>query len=199
MNNIFACDKKAIGLIHKVYLSKLKNLKKYTACTKTKSEVSGGGKKPWKQKGTGNARAGSIRSPLWKGGGVIFGPKPRQVLKKINRKENKLATAFAFFLKKNVTKVIPNILLETLSTFKTSSLIKFIKSENISLKKKIVIVVAKPNKGILVASKNIKNVQVLHFNNLDLFSILQASQILIFEEAFNLFTEKYGIFRKDII
>ncbi len=92
--------KKSIGLIHKVYLTQLKNSKKYTASTKTKSEVRGGGKKPWRQKGTGNARAGSSRSPLWVGGGVTFGPKPHNVNKKINKKERKLAILSAFYLKK---------------------------------------------------------------------------------------------------
>jgi len=79
--------KKAIGLIHRVYLTQLKNARKYTASTKTKSEVRGGGKKPWKQKGTGRARAGSSRSPLWVGGGVTFGPKPRVVSKKLIKKK----------------------------------------------------------------------------------------------------------------
>jgi large subunit ribosomal protein L4 len=74
--------KKAIGLIHRVYLTQLKNSRQYLASTKTKSEVRGGGRKPWKQKGTGRARAGSSRSPLWRGGGVSFGPKPRLVSKK---------------------------------------------------------------------------------------------------------------------
>ena len=77
--------KKAIGLIHRVYLTQLKNARKYTASTKTKSEVRGGGRKPWKQKGTGRARAGSSRSPLFVGGGITFGPRPRIVSKKINK------------------------------------------------------------------------------------------------------------------
>ena len=88
-NNIFLenlenkIDKKnAIGLIHRVYLTQLKNARQHLSSTKTKSEVRGGGRKPWKQKGTGNARAGSRRSPLWVGGGVSFGPKPRLVSKK---------------------------------------------------------------------------------------------------------------------
>jgi large subunit ribosomal protein L4 len=85
--NNFERKKKAIGLIHKVYLAQLKTSRKYTASTKTKSEVRGGGRKPWKQKGSGNARAGSSRSPLWSGGGVIFGPKPRTVKKKLIRKK----------------------------------------------------------------------------------------------------------------
>ena len=92
--------KKAIGLIHRVYLTQLKNSRKYTASTKTKSEVRGGGRKPWKQKGTGNARAGSTRSPLFVGGGVIFGPKPRIVNKKVNKKEKRLAITSALYLKK---------------------------------------------------------------------------------------------------
>ncbi len=76
--------KKSIGLIHKAYISFLKSIKVFKASTKTKSEVVGGGRKPWKQKGTGKARAGSIRSPLWVGGGVSFGPKPKNIFKKIN-------------------------------------------------------------------------------------------------------------------
>ena len=74
--------KKAIGLIHRIYLIQLKNRRKHTASTKTRSEVRGGGRKPWKQKGTGRARAGSSRSPLWTGGGVSFGPKPHITKKK---------------------------------------------------------------------------------------------------------------------
>ena len=88
--------KKAVGLIHRVYLTQLKNVRKYTASTKTKSEVRGGGKKPWKQKGTGRARAGSSRSPLWVGGGVSFGPRPRIVSKKMHNiaKKQKHVTNF---------------------------------------------------------------------------------------------------------
>ena len=92
--------KKAIGLIHRVYLTQLKNSRQYLASTKTKSEVRGGGRKPWKQKGTGRARAGSSRSPLWRGGGVSFGPKPRLVSKKVNKKERRLAILSALYLKK---------------------------------------------------------------------------------------------------
>lgn len=111
--------KKAIGLIHKVYLAQLKNSRKYLASTKTKSEVRGGGKKPWRQKGTGNARAGSSRSPLWVGGGVIFGPKPRLVNKKINKKERRLAILSALYLKKQQLTFIEENLFEEFNTIKT--------------------------------------------------------------------------------
>ena len=110
-NNIFLenlenkIDKKnAIGLIHRVYLTQLKNARQHLSSTKTKSEVRGGGRKPWKQKGTGNARAGSRRSPLWVGGGVSFGPKPRLVSKKVNKKERRLAILSALYLKKKQCK-----------------------------------------------------------------------------------------------
>ena len=93
---------KRIGLIHRIFLTELKNRRRHTASTKTKSEVRGGGRKPWRQKGTGNARAGSIRSPLWVGGGVSFGPRPHLVSKKINKKEKRLGILAALSLKSKI-------------------------------------------------------------------------------------------------
>ena len=95
-------NKFIIGFIHRCYLIKLKNSKKYLASTKTRGEVSGGGRKPWKQKGTGKARAGSIRSPLWRGGGVIFGPKPKLVSNKIHNNENKKSIILSLISKKTI-------------------------------------------------------------------------------------------------
>ena len=100
--------KKAVGLIHRIYLIQLKNRRKHTASTKTRSEVRGGGRKPWKQKGTGRARAGSIRSPLWKGGGVVFGPKPKQIKLKLNKKEKNLALTTLLVNKYKQTFVFAN-------------------------------------------------------------------------------------------
>ena len=114
--------KKAIGLIHKVYLAQLKTSRKYTASTKTKSEVRGGGKKPWRQKGTGSARAGSTRSPLWVGGGVTFGPKPRIVNKKINKKERRLAILSAIYLKKKEFVFLEEKNYEEFSQIKTKNI-----------------------------------------------------------------------------
>jgi len=114
--------KQAIGLIHRVYLNLLKNKRKYLASTKTKSEVRGGGRKPWRQKGTGRARAGSIRSPLWVGGGVIFGPKPRTVFKKINKKEKNLQLFGSFFKQKQIVSV-PETDFSSISEIKTKKLV----------------------------------------------------------------------------
>jgi len=113
----------SVFLIHRGLITQIKNKKKRLASTKTRSEVKGGGKKPWKQKGTGNARSGSNTSPLWKGGGVIFGPKPRQIKKKINRKEKQLALKYVLYSKKNQTHILNDLDL-LCSSFKTNIFLK---------------------------------------------------------------------------
>ena len=94
-------DKSGNYLLHKDLLRHLSSKRQGTVSTKTRSEVRGGGRKPWQQKGTGRARAGSNRSPLWKGGGVIFGPKPKKVALKLNKKERRLALQTLLYNKKN--------------------------------------------------------------------------------------------------
>ena len=91
-----AKEENAEHIVHRALVRQLNNARQGTASTKTRAEVRGGGRKPWRQKGTGRARAGSIRSPLWRGGGVIFGPKPRDYSTKMNRKERRLALRTAF-------------------------------------------------------------------------------------------------------
>ena len=86
-----AKEENAVHIVHRALIRQTNNARQGTACAKTRAEVRGGGRKPWKQKGTGRARAGSIRSPLWRGGGVIFGPKPKDYNMKMNRKERRLA------------------------------------------------------------------------------------------------------------
>jgi large subunit ribosomal protein L4 len=96
-------------LLHKDLLRHFNSQKQGTVSTKTRSEVRGGGRKPWRQKGTGRARAGSNRSPLWKGGGVIFGPKPKKVTLKLNKKERRLALQTLLYNKKNNILIIENL------------------------------------------------------------------------------------------
>lgn len=91
-----AKEENASHIVHRALVRQMNNARQGTASSKTRSEVRGGGRKPWRQKGTGRARAGSIRSPLWRGGGVIFGPKPRSFSTKMNRKERRLALRTAF-------------------------------------------------------------------------------------------------------
>ena len=111
-------------LIHKDITRQQIQQKQGTVSTKTRSEVRGGGRKPWRQKGTGRARAGSNRSPLWKGGGVIFGPKPKTISKKLNKKERQLSLQTLLYNKRNIISVIDN-LENTFETPKTKAFIDF--------------------------------------------------------------------------
>jgi large subunit ribosomal protein L4 len=184
--------KKAIGLIHRVYLSLLKNARKYTASTKTKSEVRGGGRKPWRQKGTGNARAGSIRSPLWKGGGVIFGPKPRIVKKKINKKERRLAILSAFYLKETRLIKISDQFFKDFEDKKTKNIVNFVKTFDINNEKKILFILPESNKNFWLATRNLKNIDIATAKSVNLFQLLHAEYIFLSNLSFTLINEIYG-------
>jgi large subunit ribosomal protein L4 len=181
--------KQAIGLIHKLYITQLKQAQIHTASTKTKSEVRGGGRKPRPQKGQGYARSGSTRSPLWVGGGVIFGPKPHTVTKKINKKEKKLAILSAFFLKKKELIVTKEI--ENLQLIKTKDAIKFFKNYPINLKtEKILCILSKQNKEFWIASRNIKNIRVTTAKSVNIKELLWSNRILLSEDSLSIISNK---------
>lgn len=184
--------KKAIGLIHRVYLTQLKNSRKYTASTKTKSEVRGGGRKPWKQKGTGNARAGSTRSPLWVGGGVIFGPKPRIVSKKINKKERRLAILSALYLKKKDFIFIKDEQLTNFNIIKTKEILNILKTLNVNATKKILFVLNTSNKKLWLATRNLKNITITTAKCLNLKQLLNTNHIVLSESSLDLINSTYG-------
>jgi len=129
-------------LIHKDILRHYASQKQGTVSTKTRSEVRGGGRKPWRQKGTGRARAGSNRSPLWKGGGVIFGPKPKTINFKLNKKERRLALQTLLYNKKNNLLIIENLENE-INTPKTKTFLKICQNCGINLNQKLLIIVSK--------------------------------------------------------
>ena len=186
--------KKAIGLIHRVYLCQLKNSRKYTASTKTKSEVRGGGRKPWRQKGTGRARAGSIRSPLFVGGGVIFGPKPRLVSKKINKKEKRLAILSAFYLKKKQyiflnENTFTNF--DSLKQTKTKEVSKLLTNNNVVTNSKVLFILAKPNKFFWLASRNLKHVEVTTASCMNIEQLLKAKFIFLSQISLDLINLTY--------
>ena len=171
-------------LIHKNTL-KYRILKKQgTVSTKTKSEVRGGGRKPWKQKGTGNARAGSNRSPLWRGGGVIFGPKPKKIKFKVNKKECKLAFRTLLFNKYKSTILINNFI-ENWAICKTRNLLNFLTQFNIKLSQKILLVVSIKTKPLFLASRNNKNIKLISAKTLNTTTLLQNKVILITQSALN--------------
>lgn len=194
MNNIYI-KKHAIGLIHKVYLAHLKNTRKYTASTKTKAEVAGGGRKPWKQKGTGQARAGSTRSPLWAGGGVIFGPKPRKVFKKINKKEKNLAIRSALFLKKEDFIFISDDQFAHLASLKkTKPTYEFLIKLGLTNRNSALLIVEKSNKMLWLAMRNLKNINICTISSLNIELILKTNKIILSTRSFELLNTLYGKF-----
>ena len=191
---IFLLDrkKKAIGLIHRVYLTQIKNARKYTASTKTKSEVRGGGRKPWKQKGTGRARAGSSRSPLWVGGGVSFGPRPRIVSKKINKKERRLAILSAFYLKKKEFLFVEDTLFSGSTITKTKQIIKTLNELNLSSDSKILIILTAPNQKLWLATRNLKNIDLTVATCLNIKQLLNTNHIVLSNTSLELINSTYG-------
>lgn len=184
--------KKAIGLIHRVYLTQLKNARKYTASTKIRSEVRGGGRKPWKQKGTGNARAGSTRSPLFVGGGVIFGPRPRIVSKKINKKERRLAILSALYLKKQQFVFVNDTVFNDFNDIKTKNIVKLIATLGLNNNSKILFVLTKPNKFFWLATRNLKNIEVTVASCLNIEQLLHSNHIILSNLALELINSTYG-------
>ena len=184
--------KKAIGLIHRVYLTQIKNARKYTASTKTKSEVRGGGRKPWKQKGTGRARAGSSRSPLWVGGGVSFGPRPRIVSKKINKKERRLAILSALYLKKKQFLFVEENLFSDSTITKTKQIIKTLNELNLSSDSKILIILNAPNRKLWLATRNLRNIDLTVATCLNIKQLLNTNHIVLSNSSLELINSTYG-------
>ena len=190
---IFEDKKRAIGLIHKVYLAQLKTSRVHKASTKTKSEVRGGGRKPWKQKGTGQARSGSIRSPLWVGGGVIFGPKPHIVNKKINKKERQLAILSALQLKKHQLTILNDIEEKALSgKGKTKTIVDLLSKRSITKHNKILIITAEHKKGLWLITRNLKNVQITTALCLNLQHLLSCDVIMLSISSYKLINKING-------
>jgi large subunit ribosomal protein L4 len=184
--------KKAIGLIHRAYLTQLKNSRNYTASTKTRSEVRGGGRKPWKQKGTGNARAGSRRSPLFVGGGVSFGPKPRVVSKKINKKERRVAILSALYIKKQQFLFVNEETYTKFDSVKTKNVCELISTLNLKQNSKILFVLEKQNKFFWLSTRNLKNVEVTIATCLNIEQLLNANHIVLSNNGLDLINSTYG-------
>ena len=177
-------------LIHKDILRHKIHKKQGTVSTKTRSEVRGGGRKPWRQKGTGRARAGSNRSPLWKGGGVIFGPKPKTKNIKLNKKERQLALQTLLYNKRNFIVVVNNFE-NSIELPKTLDFCRLCKNCGISLNQKLLVVVSKKTVPLILSIRNIKNVELISATTLNSLSILKAKQILLTPQAINEIKEIY--------
>ena len=177
-------------LLHKDLLRHYTSQKQGTVSTKTRSEVRGGGSKPWKQKGTGRARAGSNRSPLWKGGGIIFGPKPKKVVLKLNKKERKLAFQTLLYNKRNFITVIDN-LENIIDVPKTKKFCLLCENCNIPLNQKVLVIVSKKTSALTLSVQNIKNVELALAKTINTYNLLKAKKILITPQAINEMKEIY--------
>nr|WMP11878.1 50S ribosomal protein L4 [Laurencia australis]WMP12089.1 50S ribosomal protein L4 [Laurencia australis] len=176
--------KKQMYCIHRSLKNQLKNGRIRNANTKTRSEVRGGGKKPWKQKGTGRARVGSTRSPLWKGGGVIFGPKRAKYTSKINKKEKDLAISTLLYNKISKTKIVDCLLITTKKP-NTKNALETLRNININVNKykNILIIVEKKTKLIYLSFRNISNIELIEAKNLNILSLLKAEIIVITRQS----------------
>jgi large subunit ribosomal protein L4 len=177
-------------LLHQDLVRHFGSQRQGTVSTKTRSEVRGGGRKPWRQKGTGRARAGSNSSPLWKGGGVTFGPKPRTFSLKLNKKERRLALQTLIYNKKNQILIIENLENE-INAPKTKAFIKVCKDCGINLDKKVLVVVETKTPALKLATQNIQNVELISASSLNTFSLLKAKQIILTPLAINYIKEIY--------
>ena len=177
-----------IHVMHLALRRQLNNARSGNACTKTRAEVSGGGRKPWKQKGTGRARAGSTRSPLFAGGGVIFGPKPRNYDLAMPQKARKLALKSALSARAEQLVVVKDF--SGVNEPKTKLVAATLKSLNVSGKVLIVAdTKAEENKYLSLAGRNIPTVKMILPTNLNVKDLLEADYVVMTEAAVNAITE----------
>lgn len=188
-------DEKVFGVepnIHVMHLAlkrQLSNARQGSHNTKTRAEVSGGGRKPWKQKGTGRARAGSIRSPLFAGGGVSFGPKPRSYETNLPQKARKLALRSALSAKLEAMTVVKDF--SELKEVKTKAFAKVL--SDLKVTGKILVIAdfkAEENKNLEMSARNIASVKLLYPSNLNVKDLIEADSIVTTESAINEITER---------
>jgi large subunit ribosomal protein L4 len=178
-----------LHVMHLALRRQLNNARQGSACAKTRAEVSGGGKKPWKQKGTGRARAGSLRSPLFVGGGVIFGPKPRDYSFSMPQKARKLALKSALSSRNDQLVIVKDF--SSLTEPKTKLMASALKS--LKLSGKVLIVAdlkAAENQNLELAARNIPSVKLLLPSNLNVKDLLEADSVVITEAAVKDITER---------
>ncbi|WP_330205049.1 50S ribosomal protein L4 [Cyanobacterium sp. Dongsha4] len=177
-------------IVHRALVRQLHNQRQGTVSSKTRAEVRGGGRKPWRQKGTGRARAGSIRSPLWRGGGVIFGPKPRDFDMKMNRKERKLAIRTAFMDRVEDLIVVENF--DQIETPKTKEVISALTRFGVEKDAKVLIVVNDSiPENLYLSARNLPTVKMIKHDCLNVYDILYADKIVATSEAITKIQEVY--------
>ena len=175
-------------LVHMAVLQQLANNRKGTQKAKTRSEVRGGGRKPWRQKGTGHARQGSTRAPQWTGGGVVFAPVPRDYSFKINKKEKRAAlkSALTSRVQENKLIVVDELKLDEI---KTKQFAQVMKNLNVD---KALVVINDNDQNIVMSAKNIPTVKVAQTNTINVFDILKYSTVVVTKDAVATIEEVYA-------
>ena len=186
-----AKESSALDLLHRAVLRQQAHSRQGTASTLTRSEVRGGGRKPYKQKGTGRARQGSIRTPLRPGGGIIFGPKPRKYNLAMNRKERRLALRTALMSRISDSKIIKDFG-SKLEVPKTSEIVALLNRVGIDPYGKILIILNKPSEIIKRSIRNLEKVKLISADQLNVFDLLNADSLVIGEDALSTIKEVYS-------
>lgn len=176
------------AVLHQVVVAQLANKRQGTQSAKTRAEVRGGGIKPWRQKGTGRARQGSIRSPQWVGGGIVFAPKPRDYRVSLPRSMRKVAMKSAL-----TAKVMENemIVLENLEfdAPKTKDMVTMLKAFDV---KKALIITAESNENVYKSGRNVEGIQVMPVNNINVYDLLKYDNLIITQDAVSKLEEVYA-------
>lgn len=186
-----AKESTAAHVVHRALVRQLANARQGTASSKTRAEVRGGGRKPWRQKGTGRARAGSIRSPLWRGGGVIFGPKPRDYEIKMNRKERRLALRTAL-LSRAADLVVVEEFSSEFSRPKTKELVAAIARWGVEPGVKVLLILPERQETIYLSARNVAKLKLIPADQLNIFDLLNADKIITTATALAKIEEVYG-------
>jgi large subunit ribosomal protein L4 len=178
-DSAFGSEVKA-HLFHQVVRMQLANRRRGTASTKTRGEVRGGGRKPWRQKGTGRARQGSTRSPLWRGGGVALGPKPRTYAYELPKKVRRAAlrSALALKVREGLLRVVDRL---ELDAPKTKQMAKFLK--DLGLEKSTLILIASDNVNVQLAARNLPDVKVMRVEGLNIYDLLAHDHLICAPDA----------------
>ncbi|NJM85884.1 MAG: 50S ribosomal protein L4 [Hydrococcus sp. RU_2_2] len=186
-----AKEENAPHIVHRAIVRHLANARQGTASSKTRAEVRGGGRKPWRQKGTGRARAGSIRSPLWRGGGVTFGPKQRDYSLKMNRKERRLALRTAFFGRAEDTIVVENFA-DQLQQPKTKELVSALTRWGATNKGKVLLVLTEISENVYLSARNVCNLKLTKADALNVYDVMSADKIVTTSDALAKLQEVYS-------
>ena len=173
---------KGLQAVHDTVVAYMASQRSGTACAKTRSEVAGTGKKPWRQKGTGRARAGSFQSPIWRGGGVVFGPRPRDSRKDVNKKTRKLALQKALTerIKSGEVLVVDQI---SIDQPKTKDFIRIL--DNLKVDGTALLVTINPDQNLQLSTRNVSYVGVTTSESLNTYDTLKYDRIIITRDAFN--------------